>query len=270
MNKLSIRWRLTLWYGLALVVALAGFCLLILVIARHHALANVDASLEEELAERVLEVQLARSFPELDSQLRTRFFQQNLYDFRVIDGTGKVVFSSVNLIEYAGALPGLDSPPIASPNFETITIGRNGDYRVASELAKCKLGHFIVQTMVSMKPFYSEIHTLQSIMLVLLPLAVAVASVAGYWMAGRVLTPVQKIINAANAITIDRLDRRIEIVNPNDEIGRIATTLNSLIARLENAVTEIQRFTADASHELRTPLAALRRSRIGIERSTLT
>lgn len=258
MNKLSIRWRLTLWYGLALVVALTGFCLLILVIARHHALANVDTSLEEELTERVLEIQLARSFPELDSQLRTRFFQHDVYEFRVIDDTGKVVFSSVSLMEHAGALPGVKSLSDASPNFATISIGENGDYRMASAAAKSHLGNFIVQTMVSMKPFYSESHALQSIMLILLPLAVAVASVAGYGMAGRVLTPVQQIINAADAITIDRLDRRIEIVNPNDEIGRVATTLNSLIARLENAVTEIQRFTADASHELRTPLAALR------------
>ena len=76
-------------------------------------------------------------------------------------------------------------------------------------------------------------------------------------MAGRALAPVKQIANVANSITIDRLDRRIEIANPNDEIGRLAATLNSLIARLERAVNEIQRFTADASHELRTPLAAL-------------
>jgi signal transduction histidine kinase len=62
----------------------------------------------------------------------------------------------------------------------------------------------------------------------------------------------------ADAIDIFKLNHRIKVSNPNDELGQLAGTLNSLIARLERAVAEIQRFTADASHEIRTPLAALR------------
>lgn len=62
----------------------------------------------------------------------------------------------------------------------------------------------------------------------------------------------------ASAITISQLDRRIEVTNPRDELGHLAETLNRLIERLEDAVSEIRRFTADASHELRTPLAILR------------
>ncbi|MFN5799791.1 MAG: sensor histidine kinase, partial [Planctomyces sp.] len=58
--------------------------------------------------------------------------------------------------------------------------------------------------------------------------------------------------------SIDSLDQRIHVENPHDEIGRLAETLNLLLARLETAVHEIRRFTADASHEIRTPLAALR------------
>src|SRR5262249_11195035 len=55
-----------------------------------------------------------------------------------------------------------------------------------------------------------------------------------------------------------RLDQRIDVPNSDDELGRLARTLNGMIARLERSFEEIRRFTADAAHELRTPIAVLR------------
>ena len=62
----------------------------------------------------------------------------------------------------------------------------------------------------------------------------------------------------AAAITSRGLGRRIEVVNPADELGRLAATLNDMIARLERSFEEVHRFTADAAHELRTPLTLIR------------
>jgi len=59
-------------------------------------------------------------------------------------------------------------------------------------------------------------------------------------------------------ISAESLSSRLDVTNPRDELGRLATTINDLLARLENAFNEQQRFIADASHELRTPLAVLR------------
>src|SRR5262249_33223369 len=55
-----------------------------------------------------------------------------------------------------------------------------------------------------------------------------------------------------------RRDRRLPVVNPGDELGALARTINEMIGRLESSFAEIRRFTADASHELRTPLTAIR------------
>jgi heavy metal sensor kinase len=59
-------------------------------------------------------------------------------------------------------------------------------------------------------------------------------------------------------ISAESLSQRLDVNNPRDELGRLATTINDLLLRLESAFNEQQRFIADASHELRTPLAVLR------------
>jgi signal transduction histidine kinase len=53
------------------------------------------------------------------------------------------------------------------------------------------------------------------------------------------------------------LRKRLPVANPNDEIGRLTTTINGLLARLDAAFSRQRRFAADASHELRTPLTAI-------------
>lgn len=87
---------------------------------------------------------------------------------------------------------------------------------------------------------------------------IALASVCGYWLAGRVLTPVRAITAMARDIGEHDLNRRITLDLPRDELGELASTFNTMLARLEASFTSLQQFTADAAHELRTPLALMR------------
>jgi signal transduction histidine kinase len=94
----------------------------------------------------------------------------------------------------------------------------------------------------------------------------AVASVAGWILAGLGLRPIDRLTRAAAAIGAARaFDRRLAPPNTHDELGRLATTFNSMLAELEAAFREVEqalgaqrRFVADASHELRTPLTTIR------------
>lgn len=257
MTHLSIRWRLTLWYAAALGVILTGFCLILLFLTRQQLLARTDAALREELRELALEVQLAKSPEEFDVHLRARFYQHDIYDFLVSNEHATVLFASSGLT--AAQVNSLIPQDLTdSWQFATQQLIKNDFYRVARTAIDGPEGRVVVQAVTPMKPLYDEMQTLQLLMIVLLPLGITFALLGGYFLAARALAPVEQIVQVAAAITISGLDRRIEVTNPHDELGRLATTLNSLIARLERAVDEIQRFTADASHELRTPLAVLR------------
>lgn len=94
--------------------------------------------------------------------------------------------------------------------------------------------------------------------LLALPVLVVVLAGAIWLLVGRTLAPVDAIRAEADAITGSDLHRRVPEPASRDEIGRLARTLNSMLARLEDASERQQRFVADAAHELRTPVASIR------------
>jgi heavy metal sensor kinase len=90
------------------------------------------------------------------------------------------------------------------------------------------------------------------------PILLLTSSFGGYWMSRRALKPVDRITLAARSITIGNLSRRLPVSNSGDELQRLAETCNAMLQRLDSAVSQIKRFTADASHELRGPLSFTR------------
>src|SRR5215212_5820000 len=96
-------------------------------------------------------------------------------------------------------------------------------------------------------------------MLVVLPLVLLGFIGVSYVITGNALEPVERLINDVEAITDGRsLHRRLAANLGSDELSRLGNTLNAMIARLETSFGALRRFTADASHELKTPLTVLR------------
>ncbi|MCX7792714.1 MAG: HAMP domain-containing histidine kinase [Chloroflexaceae bacterium] len=89
--------------------------------------------------------------------------------------------------------------------------------------------------------------------------AVVAAVRGGIWIARRSLRPVEEIAQTARQIVrASDLTRRVGAAVTDDEIGELTTTVNEMLARLEQLFTAQRRFVADVSHELRTPLTAMR------------
>ena len=87
-------------------------------------------------------------------------------------------------------------------------------------------------------------------------MALLIAAIGGYWLAGKALRPVKMITRTANEINATDLRRRLHLKR-RDEFGELAATFDQMLARLEAAFKRQTQFTADASHELRTPLTII-------------
>jgi len=91
-----------------------------------------------------------------------------------------------------------------------------------------------------------------------LPLLLVVVALTTWFAVGRALAPVEAIRREVDEISAARLHRRVPLPKSDDEIGRLAATMNRMLERLESARNSQRRFVSDASHELRSPITSIR------------
>lgn len=119
------------------------------------------------------------------------------------------------------------------------------------------------------RPLTERNRTLQSLATTLLVSSILIVFIAfgiGWLFSGLTLQPIHRITHTAKKIGEERdFSRRVDYAGPQDEVGQLASTFNSMLSRLQTAFQkvgyslEMQRnFVADVSHELRTPLTTLR------------
>jgi heavy metal sensor kinase len=116
----------------------------------------------------------------------------------------------------------------------------------------------LIRLAYSEEPIWLRLAELVTAALLVLPIVLAVAGLAGYGLARRVLSPLEQMASRAEQITPDRLNERLPTGDADDELGHLARVFNGMLARLEQSFEQLRRFTSDASHELRTPLTAIR------------
>lgn len=100
--------------------------------------------------------------------------------------------------------------------------------------------------------------TVAGLLAISVPLLIVLVAFTSWIVVGRALSPVERMRRQVAAMTAATLERRIDEPGADDEIGRLAHTLNGMLERLESAQTTQRRFISDASHELRSPLTVLR------------
>jgi heavy metal sensor kinase len=255
MVRLSIRWRLTLWITLALAVVLTCFAVLIYGMLRHALFEQTDRSLEAGFGQLRGDSRVETATAE-----RLRYWineNKEHQDFLSVvyrpDGT--ILARTPELAE--SSLPSL---PAGAGDRWTYNerLPAIGWQRVMTERVRFGGQDFIVMLLAQLEPVEHELEEVRSVMFAAGPVALFLSAVLAYWLARAALSPMDRLRRATDAITADRLDERLKIPNPHDELGLLARTINEMIARSERSFAEIRRFTADASHELRTPLTALR------------
>jgi len=118
--------------------------------------------------------------------------------------------------------------------------------------------HLILSAAASLEGNRPILRTFSLGLLWTVPALLALSAVGGYWLSRRALQPVDAITAATRSISFSNLSERLPVPPTRDELQRLSETQNAMLARLESAVIEIRRFTADASHELRSPLSFIK------------
>jgi len=264
----SIKFRFTIWYLIVLMFLIGALSVGVYFYLSHSLRHNLDRSLEirstqlqnirgvmdsiavgefeEELGEVVLlyfkngEELTSISARNVDVTLDSALVQKAL--------NGEALYATIKTAENRdlrfyivpfrqegpASLPGMQGMPPGGPSIESaaIAVGRS-----TTDIDESLAG--LIRTLA-----------------IAGPLTLVLAGAGGIFLAQRALKPVDQITRTAREIEESDLSRRIP-VQSNDELGRLASTLNQMIERLEKAFKRQQRFTSDASHELRTPLAVI-------------
>jgi heavy metal sensor kinase len=134
----------------------------------------------------------------------------------------------------------------------------SSQYRIALQRVIAGNEVYEIHAAVPTEPFDQALDRFRLMEQEILPLLAILASVLGYWLSGRALAPVNRIIETAGLIGAGNLSSRLEVPKARDELRRLTETLNAMLRRIEASFKRITQFTADASHDLRTPVAVIR------------
>jgi heavy metal sensor kinase len=252
----SLHLKLTLWYVLLLAVILAAFSAGIFLTLRHSLSANLNETLETRVDELLPIVRFSGGSPTLADVLPGGAEVDDQY-VRVF-GTSGMTYDGSGLL-----LVPIDREAVQDAR-AGITVthtlhGRTDPFR--SRFAPIQQDGEIVGVLEVGRSEQDLRETLNTLLLILgiaYPATLAIASVGGIFLAGRALSPIDRITRLARRISAEDLSQRLDVAPAGDEVGRLVRTFNDMIARLDDAFRRQRQFTADSSHELRTPLTAIK------------
>lgn len=247
----SIRWRLTLWNGFGVAAVLLGFAALLYWLSARALWQHADRTADSGFRLMEHDAQFARA-PDSRAEYWVEEFDEHMGVLAAIfrpDGTLLHAHSGNELRQH-----------FADPSLgrRWIVDGEGHRWRRVRQVVRAGSHEVQVLLLIPVREQEADLAAIRRAIVLTVPVGLLVTILLAYWLAQTALRPVDDLRQSAERITAERLDERLPVVNPNDELGRLATTINAMIARLEQSFTEIRRFTADASHELRTPLTALR------------
>ena len=258
MSRVPIRLRLTLAFAGVMALLLAAFgAFLYLRFQR-----DLDASLERGLRSRAEDVAalVRRADAGPAEGPRRPLIEEGESFAQVLDARGRVVTGTPQL----GGRRVLDAQALERARSATITLDRAGpietDDRTRLLATPVRAGdeRFVVIVGASLDDNEESLRRLLALLLIGGPVALALASAAGYGLAAAALRPVEAMRRRAADIRESEPGQRLPVPGADDEVSRLGHTLNAMLDRLEEAFERERTFVSDASHELRTPLAILK------------
>lgn len=261
LERLPIRWRLTIWYAGLLGAALAVFGAGLYVALRLRLHDTFDDQLRAQAALTLATIRVEAGRPVLDPGADVP--EQDEFVYRLIAADGDVI---------ADSGPPLGTRPLGSEVLEAawrgetrLTSFRFDDDTIRVVTAPVRSGAAVagvLQVGLSRDDTDDVLREVLVALGIAAPVALLAACGGGYLLARRALAPVIQITDLAARIGgAERgleLHARLGLRLPDDELGRLAATFDAMLARIETAFERQRQFTGAAAHELRTPLSLMR------------
>lgn len=275
---MPIRWRLTIFNALAIGAILMLLGVGLYLILRESLLSNVEDTVQSraEFAARDLEVEGGSNGTPRVTLEEEAAEQLSLDGVFVVvrDRDGRVLYESVSLPANASGQDDLWREVVRSGEPASGTAELSGeapDYVYAVPVRPEEGPLLVLEAGRSYSDLDESLRTIATALAAGIGVALLLSIGGAYFLARTALRPVDAVVSSAREMSETDLGRRLPVANPNDEIGRLATTINGLLSRLETAFGRLEaslarqeealarqrRFAADASHEFRTPLTAI-------------
>jgi signal transduction histidine kinase len=238
-RRRSLRTRITLVASLVVGITLVLGAVAFVAVLRTSLLDVLATSVEADASEIAARAEAGSDI--LSDVDDDRFFQ-------VTDASGRTIASSDSLDGAVVTLPSSDDAQVVTlPDDDTeyLALAQDDD-------------GFTVIAARSTEDVAETVGTIVRLLAVAVPLVLILLALTVWVVVGRALRPVERMRREVDAVSATNLDRRIDDSGADDEIGRLASTMNRMLDRLDESQRAQTRFISDASHELKSPLASLR------------
>ena len=249
----SLRARLTVVATLLVAVALLAGTVLLLVALHRSLIAALDETARQRARDVVALVDSGQLPDPIPVAAGTPLVQ-------VVDADDRVVAASAGGDRLVPILLPDDVAAVRDGAVRTIggsRLGLSGELRVIGEPADAEEPQTVLVAM-SVAEVEGSLQVVRTAMIVGAPLLVGGFAMVCWLLVGSALRPVAALRRGAEDITTTRQARRLPVPDADDEVRRLALTLNDMLERLERSSARQRSFVADAAHELRSPLTAIR------------
>lgn len=248
MRHFSLKTKLTSLYTLLMTSVVCMIFAILFSFSNNEILTGVGSQLEERVADALDEIQYDGEHLEIDSDFLE--LENGIYlSLYGTDGSflyGKIPYGFDN------------SAPFEDGNVRKV---KNGDtqYYILDRIFQISgYGVVDIRGVASITAAEKSFLLTVRLSLILLPLIVIITAILGYFMTKRTLRPVDQMTRTVQAIQTDGdLSRRVSLGKGNDEIYRLASTFDNMLAQIEDSMLRERQFTSDVAHELRTPLSTM-------------
>lgn len=258
--QVNLRNRIAGYYVFTTGILIAGIFLLLYYVIAQTMYAHLDEDLTTESTEVfksivVLSNQFVFANPYEWKEGEHKQVEVNPTFIQVVDTAGNFVRKSENL--FSATLSGRKD--LHSKVFYSTTLSNSSIRQLQMPIVSTEnkiLGYLLIA--VPLSEVEILLHNLQILLVIVYPITLFLLFILSRFIAGKSISPVNKVISTAEHITKENLEERIELPQHKDELYRLTATINQLLDRLQDTVVREQQFTSDASHELRTPLTSIK------------